>query len=169
MNTVIACGGTGGHLFPGLAVAEVLRARGHEVMLFVSEKEIDSLAMTGREEFRFEKLPSVGFPSPFSPRIFGFFGRFAGGNLVAHDLDRAGRWADERHAPLGDRAAEISVFGEEPVAGMYRLGAAAFDGIENRRGVEVALGRRLPTEGIRLVGETHAARETTVCPGRRVT
>src|SRR5882724_16028 len=77
MNTVIACGGTGGHLFPGLAVAEVLRARGHEVMLFVSEKEIDSLAMTGREEFRFEKLPRVGFPSPFSPRIFGFFGRFA--------------------------------------------------------------------------------------------
>ena len=41
MNTVIACGGTGGHLFPGLAVAEVLRARGHEVMLFISEKEIE--------------------------------------------------------------------------------------------------------------------------------
>ena len=77
MNTVIACGGTGGHLFPGLAVAEVLRARGHEVLLFVSEKEIDSLAMTGREEFRFEKLPSIGLPSPFSPRIFGFLGRFA--------------------------------------------------------------------------------------------
>src|SRR5205085_874267 len=77
MNTVIACGGTGGHLFPGLAVAEALRARGHEVMLFVSEKEIDSLEMTGREEFRFEKLPTVGFPSPFSPRIFGFLGRFA--------------------------------------------------------------------------------------------
>lgn len=76
MNTVIACGGTGGHLFPGLAVAEVLRARGHEVMLFVSEKEIDALAMTGREDFRFHKLPTVGLPSPFSPRIFGFLGRF---------------------------------------------------------------------------------------------
>jgi UDP:flavonoid glycosyltransferase YjiC (YdhE family) len=44
MNTVIACGGTGGHLFPGLAVAEALRARGHEVLLFISEKEVDALA-----------------------------------------------------------------------------------------------------------------------------
>src|SRR3954467_12359184 len=77
MNTVIACGGTGGHLFPGLAVAEVLRSRGHEVLLFVSEKEIDSLAMSGREEFRFEKLPSIGLPSLFSPKIFGFAGGFA--------------------------------------------------------------------------------------------
>ena len=76
MNTVIACGGTGGHLFPGLAVAEVLRARGHEVMLFISEKEIDSLAVAGRDEFRFEKLPTIGLPSPFSPAILGFVRRF---------------------------------------------------------------------------------------------
>ncbi len=72
MNTVIACGGTGGHLFPGLAVAEVLRARGHEVMLFVSEKEIDALALSGRADFRFQKLPTVGLPSPFSPAVLGF-------------------------------------------------------------------------------------------------
>ncbi|HKP93097.1 MAG TPA: undecaprenyldiphospho-muramoylpentapeptide beta-N-acetylglucosaminyltransferase [Chthoniobacterales bacterium] len=74
---MIACGGTGGHLFPGLAVAEVLRARGHEVMLFVSEKEIDALAISGHSEFQYQKLPTVGFPSLFSPRIFGFAGRFA--------------------------------------------------------------------------------------------
>ncbi len=76
MNTVIACGGTGGHLFPGLAVAEVLRGRGHEVMLFISEKEIDALAVSGRTEFRFEKLPTVGLPSPFSPAIVRFTQRF---------------------------------------------------------------------------------------------
>ncbi len=76
MNAVIACGGTGGHLFPGLAVAEVLRARGHEVLLFISEKEIDSKAISGRDEFRFEKLPTVGLPSPFSPAILGFARRF---------------------------------------------------------------------------------------------
>jgi UDP-N-acetylglucosamine--N-acetylmuramyl-(pentapeptide) pyrophosphoryl-undecaprenol N-acetylglucosamine transferase len=76
MNAVIACGGTGGHLFPGLAVAEVLRARGHEVLLFISEKEIDSRAVTGRDEFRFERLPTIGLPSPFSPAILGFARRF---------------------------------------------------------------------------------------------
>jgi len=76
MNAIIACGGTGGHLFPGIAVAEVLRQRGHEVLLFVSEKEIDSLALSTRSQFRFEKLPVVGFPSVYSPRIFGFIKRF---------------------------------------------------------------------------------------------
>ena len=76
MNAVIACGGTGGHLFPGIAVAEVLRDRGHEVMLLVSEKEIDALALSGRTNFRFEKLPTVGLPSPFSPAILGFIRRF---------------------------------------------------------------------------------------------
>ncbi|MDQ6809382.1 MAG: undecaprenyldiphospho-muramoylpentapeptide beta-N-acetylglucosaminyltransferase [Verrucomicrobiota bacterium] len=77
MNAVIACGGTGGHLFPGLAVAEVLRERGHEVLLIISEKEIDSIAVSNRSEFRIEKLPSIGLPSPFSPAIFGFTRRFA--------------------------------------------------------------------------------------------
>jgi UDP-N-acetylglucosamine--N-acetylmuramyl-(pentapeptide) pyrophosphoryl-undecaprenol N-acetylglucosamine transferase len=76
MNAVIACGGTGGHLFPGLAVAETLRARGHEVMLFVSEKEVDALALSGRS-FRFEKLPTIGLPSLYSPAIFGFLRRFS--------------------------------------------------------------------------------------------
>lgn len=76
MNAVIACGGTGGHLFPGIAVAEVLRERGHEVMLFVSEKEVDALALSGHADLRYEKLPTIGLPSPFSPAILGFLRRF---------------------------------------------------------------------------------------------
>jgi UDP-N-acetylglucosamine--N-acetylmuramyl-(pentapeptide) pyrophosphoryl-undecaprenol N-acetylglucosamine transferase len=52
MNAVIACGGTGGHLFPGIAVAEVLQNRGHEVMLLVSEKDIDTVALSGRTNFQ---------------------------------------------------------------------------------------------------------------------
>jgi UDP-N-acetylglucosamine--N-acetylmuramyl-(pentapeptide) pyrophosphoryl-undecaprenol N-acetylglucosamine transferase len=77
MNAVIACGGTGGHLFPGIAVAEVLLERGHEVMLLISEKDIDAVALSGRTDFQVEKLPTVGLPSRFSPALFGFTRRFA--------------------------------------------------------------------------------------------
>ena len=45
MKVVIACGGTGGHLFPGLAVAETLLGRQHQVRLLVSEKAIDQRAL----------------------------------------------------------------------------------------------------------------------------
>lgn len=79
MRFVIAAGGTGGHLFPGLAVGEVLLARGHEVMLLISEKEIDALATKGRTEFRIEKLPGIGMPKLFSPAVFGFLKRFRAG------------------------------------------------------------------------------------------
>ena len=46
MRVLIACGGTGGHLFPGLAVAEMLQQRRHEVKLLVSEKAIDQAALS---------------------------------------------------------------------------------------------------------------------------
>ncbi len=88
MNVVIACGGTGGHLFPGLAVAEVLKAHGHEVLVFISEKEIDSLAVTNHSDFRFEKLPTVALPSPFSPAILGFVRRFHGSLALCRAIYR---------------------------------------------------------------------------------
>src|ERR1043166_2936292 len=45
MKILIACGGTGGHLFPGLAVAETMLRRRHEVKLLVSEKAVDSATL----------------------------------------------------------------------------------------------------------------------------
>jgi len=76
MRFVIAAGGTGGHLFPGLAVGEVLLARGHEVMLLISEKEIDAVATQGTKGFRIEKLAGTGMPKLFSPAIVSFAWRF---------------------------------------------------------------------------------------------
>lgn len=45
MKIVVACGGTGGHTFPGLAVAEELVRRGHEVVVWASGRDIESSVM----------------------------------------------------------------------------------------------------------------------------
>jgi len=73
MKVVIACGGTGGHLFPGVAVGESLLARGHEVLLLVSEKEIDRKALEGRQGFEIRRLPSMGWPRGISIQTLRFF------------------------------------------------------------------------------------------------
>lgn len=72
LHVLIACGGTGGHLFPGIAVGEVLSARGHNVTLLISEKKIDSIAASGHKELRFEKMPFLAMPRPWSPKMIGF-------------------------------------------------------------------------------------------------
>lgn len=71
-SLVIACGGTGGHLFPGLAVAEEWTARGGEVLLLVSEKKIDQEARRKYPQYRFETIPAIAKPPTFSPKMLPF-------------------------------------------------------------------------------------------------
>ena len=56
----IACGGTGGHLFPGLAVAEQLRQRGCAVALLISPKDVDQQAVRDVPGVEIFTLPAVG-------------------------------------------------------------------------------------------------------------
>lgn len=61
---IIACGGTGGHLSPGIALAEALIARGHRVTLFISHKEVDTRLVE-----KYPHLPAVRVASaPFGLR-----------------------------------------------------------------------------------------------------
>ena len=83
---VIACGGTGGHLFPGIAVAAEWRARGGETLLIISEKQIDSLAAEGFEHLRFERQKAIAMPKIASPRMLGFLGNFGAALWQCHRL-----------------------------------------------------------------------------------
>jgi UDP-N-acetylglucosamine--N-acetylmuramyl-(pentapeptide) pyrophosphoryl-undecaprenol N-acetylglucosamine transferase len=55
----IACGGTGGHLFPGLAVAEQLKQRGCAVALLVSLKDVDQEAVKSARGMEIVTLSAV--------------------------------------------------------------------------------------------------------------
>ncbi|MEY2881998.1 MAG: hypothetical protein RLZZ15_4378 [Verrucomicrobiota bacterium] len=58
---VISCGGTGGHLSPGISLAEGLAARGHDAVLCVSRKKVDERLLQKYPQFRFERMPGTGF------------------------------------------------------------------------------------------------------------
>ncbi len=59
----IACGGTGGHVFPGVAVAEPLIQRGCAVLLIVSPKAVDQQAVKAA----LERQRTQGRGSPEAP------------------------------------------------------------------------------------------------------
>jgi UDP-N-acetylglucosamine--N-acetylmuramyl-(pentapeptide) pyrophosphoryl-undecaprenol N-acetylglucosamine transferase len=69
----IACGGTGGHLFPGLAVAEQLQKRGCAVGLLISPKDVDQEAVKSARGMEIFTLPAVGLQNR---NYFSFAGSF---------------------------------------------------------------------------------------------
>jgi UDP-N-acetylglucosamine--N-acetylmuramyl-(pentapeptide) pyrophosphoryl-undecaprenol N-acetylglucosamine transferase len=84
----IACGGTGGHLFPGIAVAEQLRARGASVTLLISPKDVDQQAVRGAKETRIEVLPAV---ASGAGRQLAFVRGFVKSFAASRRLFRAGQ------------------------------------------------------------------------------
>ena len=72
LNIIIACGGTGGHLFPGIAVAQQLRKMGHRPVLLISRKEVDAEASSKYGDLEFHSIPAIAKPPTFSLRMPGF-------------------------------------------------------------------------------------------------
>ncbi len=65
---LISCGGTGGHLSPGIALAEGLIERGHQPVLLISHKRVDSRLCEKYAHLDFRRVPSA----PFSKSPLGF-------------------------------------------------------------------------------------------------
>jgi UDP-N-acetylglucosamine--N-acetylmuramyl-(pentapeptide) pyrophosphoryl-undecaprenol N-acetylglucosamine transferase len=73
---LIACGGTGGHLFPGISIAQELQRRGHDVLLLVSPKEIDRRALEPHPHLARRQIAMSGMPRPLSLAMIGFLFKF---------------------------------------------------------------------------------------------
>ena len=54
---VISCGGTGGHLAPGISVAEALIGRGHNCWLVISRKQVDARLIEDYPQLEFVQAP----------------------------------------------------------------------------------------------------------------
>ena len=58
---LISCGGTGGHLSPGIALAEGLGDRGHSVTLLISEKRVDARLVEKYPQLNLVRVPGRAF------------------------------------------------------------------------------------------------------------
>jgi UDP-N-acetylglucosamine--N-acetylmuramyl-(pentapeptide) pyrophosphoryl-undecaprenol N-acetylglucosamine transferase len=69
MHIAVACGGTGGHIFPGLATARVLQKRGNEVSLWLGGRDVENLSVLGWQG-KVITVKAEGFPPAVSLRWF---------------------------------------------------------------------------------------------------
>ena len=84
---LIACGGTGGHLAPGIAIAEVLQSRGHACTLLISKKQVDSALIEKYSHLNFYKTPGRAFSGGVTKWITSCWSLLSG-CLFSHKLVR---------------------------------------------------------------------------------
>ena len=85
---IIACGGTGGHLAPGIAVAEALQTRGHDCVLLISVKQVDSRLVEKYPHLNFITTPGCAFSGGLLQRLKFVFNLFSGALFARHLLRR---------------------------------------------------------------------------------
>lgn len=82
MRLLITGGGTGGHLYPGLAVAGLLKERDPAGMvLFVGTGSGLESYIVPREGYPFREISAVKWPRKIGPQVFGLFTSLGRGYL----------------------------------------------------------------------------------------
>jgi UDP-N-acetylglucosamine--N-acetylmuramyl-(pentapeptide) pyrophosphoryl-undecaprenol N-acetylglucosamine transferase len=75
-KALIACGGTGGHLAPGIALAEELVSRGWSCELLISKKQVDVQLVKKYRQFVYDSIPGCAMslsPIPFAAFVRDLF------------------------------------------------------------------------------------------------
>jgi len=75
---IIACGGTGGHLAPGISIAQVLQRRGHSCVLLISQKQVDSVLVEKYSDLEFRRTPGRAFGSGIRQKVLAFCSLLSG-------------------------------------------------------------------------------------------
>jgi len=114
-RVAIACGGTGGHLFPGMAVGRQLAARGCSVQLLVSPKDVDRQAVQNLTGMEVVTLPAVGL-------VKGGLAAFAAGFWRSYRMAKGSFNARRPQAAL----AMGGFTSAAPILAARRLGAHTF-------------------------------------------
>lgn len=130
---LIACGGTGGHLSPGIALAEGLIERGHRVTLLISQKQVDRRLSDKYPHLEFVPIAGAGF-SWRPGGLLRFVGRQTVGFAASVRLMRTAR--------------------PDAVVGFGGFTSAAFIAAGALLGVPVGLheANRVPGRTVRLLG-----------------
>lgn len=98
MRFIIACGGTGGHFYPGYALGRTLRGRDHEV-LFLLRKEDPAAARLQAEDLPFVELDLCGLPRRPSLALFSFGWKLLRSLRTARGILRA--WKPDAAVGMG--------------------------------------------------------------------
>jgi UDP-N-acetylglucosamine--N-acetylmuramyl-(pentapeptide) pyrophosphoryl-undecaprenol N-acetylglucosamine transferase len=76
MRILITCGGTGGHIFPAIALAQELKRRGFPDSVFVIDKSHNTQEMISKAGFNYHVLDAPKMPYGISLMWFNFLARF---------------------------------------------------------------------------------------------
>jgi UDP-N-acetylglucosamine--N-acetylmuramyl-(pentapeptide) pyrophosphoryl-undecaprenol N-acetylglucosamine transferase len=70
-KVIIAAGGTGGHLYPGLALARELKKHNIEPVFFIRKNDAGREVLE-REHYAYREIPLCGMPRTISFKLFAF-------------------------------------------------------------------------------------------------